>query len=48
MSPSIGSWLTGGVRRIAHRNGVRLILASMALGLAGQMSFRSASATLLQ
>jgi hypothetical protein len=48
MSLNIGSSLTGGVSRVANRNGVRLVLAYLLLGVAWQVAFYSALVTVLE
>ncbi|MCD2200434.1 hypothetical protein LPA44_11080 [Halobacterium sp. KA-4] len=45
MSLSIGSSLTDGVRRVANRNGLKLILGYVVLGLIWQVTFYSAFVT---
>ena len=48
MALRIGSSLTGGVSRVANRNGAALISAYVVLGLVWQVAFYSAFATWLQ
>lgn len=47
MSLQIGATIANGLRRVANRNGLLLILASVVLGAAWQVAFNSAAAAAL-